>query len=40
MVTTVKVLTITECNGRVADWDLWLDGISDVLCRDGGVVKE
>jgi len=35
MVKTVKVLTVTECNGGVADCDLWMDGISDVPCRDG-----
>jgi len=36
MVKTVKVLTVTECNGGVVDWDLWMDGISDAPCRDGG----
>jgi len=35
MAKTVKFLTITECNGGVADWDLWMDGISDVPCWDG-----
>ena len=24
MVKTVKVLTVTECNGGVVDWDLWM----------------
>jgi len=32
---TGKVLTVTECSGG-ADWEFWMDGISDVRCRDGG----
>ena len=36
MVKMVKVLTVPQWNGGVADWDLWMDGISDVPCRDGG----
>jgi len=36
MAKTVKFLTVTECNGGVVDWDLWMDGISNVLCRNWG----